>query len=364
MLLRLQKLIGTGGLLLASFMLVAANLQAEPGSPKISGHIETTYMYDFNGPSTPTVNLRSYDPTSNSFYLNAAHIAITGELEENVSYTVEIDYGNDAAITTGDDDVDIQEAYLNFPVGPLAVTAGKFVTYEGIEVIEGPDNPTISRGYLYGLAEAFGHVGAKAHIPLGEHVDVGAGVVNGRDKNTDNNKGKTYIWRIGFDFGDPFSVGFSGSHGSHEDNDVNSNTDEDNLTSYDMTGTIGIIPRLPIAFQALYAEQDNTKMNAAQTGTTMLGKWSGFGIQPTLELTEKFSIGMRAEYFDNLDIRNYTAANYTVAPTYKLNDAVTLRAEVRRDIVHSTVDAGPFFDDKGRPKGTATTGSLGASYSF
>jgi len=326
-------------------------------APSISGHIETTYMYDFSDPVTGTTALRSYDATANSFYINAVHLVIAGELEEGVGYTVELDHGSDSAITAGTADLDIQEAYLTFPVGPLGFTAGKFVTYEGIEVIEGPDNPTISRGYLFGLAEAFTHVGAKAHMGLGEKIDVGIGIVNGRDVDTDNNDGKTAIWRVGFDLGDPLSFGISGSHGP-DNARTNTSADQDMTTSLDLTGSLGIVKKLPIAFQVLYAQMDNAKAGSK------LGKWSGFGIQPILEITEKFSIGGRVEYFDDMDRSARTMTNVTITPTHKCNDAITVRAELRYDDVNDPVGSKTFIDDQGKGKSTNTTASLGFSYAF
>lgn len=327
-------------------------------APSISGHIESTYMYDFNEPTTGTTALRSYDATANTFYLNAVHLAITGGMSDDVTYTVEIDHGSDSTVTGSNTDIDIQEAYFTFPVGPLALTTGKFVTYEGIEVIEGPSNPTISRGYLYGLAEAFTHVGVKAHMNMGEHVNVGAGIVNGRDVDTDNNNGKTAIWRLGFDFGDPLSFGFSGSHGPDR-NRTGTTADEDNTTSLDLTGTSNIIPNVALNFQVFYAQQDNAK------GGTSLGKWSGAGLQPVITITDMFSIGARVEYMDDIDRNAMTMTNYTLTPTMKVNDSVTVRAEVRYDDVNPTGgSAGPFVDDKGMSKKNTTTASLGFSYAF
>ena len=338
----------------------------------ISGHIETTYMYDFNDPSTQATGFLTYHPTANSFYLNNAHVAISGELDDGVGYVLEIDHGSDANVQQNfgaADETDVQEAYINFPLGPVAFTMGKFVTYEGIEVIEGPDNPTISRGYLYGLAEAFTHVGAKAHMAFGEMIDVGVGVVNGRDQDRDNNQGKTVLWRVGFDFGDSFPLGFgiSGSHGSVNANAAAATSDEDQLTSLDLTGTFSGIPMFPINFQVLFAEQDNAKVTPTGGATSLAGSWSGFGIQPVLEVNDAFSVGFRIEYIDNHDTSNYNATNYTITPTYKLNDSITLRAEVRQDNVNDTqVATGSrfFVDDKGMAEDSQTTALFGVSVGF
>ena len=60
-------------------------------------------------------------------------------------------------------DISALTGIIDYVPGDLTLTGGKFVTYEGIEVIEGPVNPTLTRGFLFGLAEAIGHVGFKVH---------------------------------------------------------------------------------------------------------------------------------------------------------------------------------------------------------
>src|SRR5258708_16699814 len=100
-------------------------------------------------------------------------------------------------------------------IGGFTFTAGKFATYEGIEVIEGPADPTITRGFLFWLAEPVTHVGAKLHYTTGP-VDVGVGLVNGWDTNNtlfetgDNNNQKTLIWRAAVTPSPMFFAAFSG----------------------------------------------------------------------------------------------------------------------------------------------------------
>jgi len=61
----------------------------------------------------------------------------------------------------------------------LTFTAGKFVTSEGIEVIEGNQDYTVTRGFLFGLAEPYTTTGVKADYQFTKQLDLMLGVVNG-----------------------------------------------------------------------------------------------------------------------------------------------------------------------------------------
>ena len=143
----MKKFILVGALALA----ICAS-QASAESPALSGFIDATYNRNLNsGDTGPTTNLHhSFDAQANSFLLNAVHLAATGKGGEKLSYVIEVDMGTDAAATNSGglgagDEMDLQEAYFTYycPNSKLGFKAGKFVTYEGIEVIESGANPTV-----------------------------------------------------------------------------------------------------------------------------------------------------------------------------------------------------------------------------
>ena len=192
--------------------LAAAPVLAE--GPQVSGFVDATYNRTLNA-STARENVHhSFDQQSNTFLLNAVHLALSGGEGEAVSYTVEIDAGTDAAAAGSaglgpGDDFDLQEAYVTYALGSskLTVTAGKFVTFEGIELIESIDNPTITRGFLFGLAEPFTHTGMTASYQLSPRVQLVLGAVNGWDLWVDNNDAPTGVAKVGLDIGEPLRLG-------------------------------------------------------------------------------------------------------------------------------------------------------------
>ena len=345
--------------------------------PAISGYVDTQWGYDFNQPKNRTTALRSYDAQDNNIR-NTAHLSFAGSLDDRTGYVVEVDAGSDAPVTAGvatASDVALQEAYLTVmdSNNKLGLKAGKFATFHGIEVIESPANPTITRGYLYGLAEPFTHVGAVVSYLAGM-MDFHAGVINGWDVPNDNNPGKTLVGKVGFNFGDPLSFGISGHHGPEQaaiaDDPTTPLVDETdnrsgaNRTTVDLTGVTKIIPNVDLWFQALFGQEEQALDKDGDTIADDLAKFSGFTIQPVINITDRFSVGARGEYFHDDGSRtgtmNLAARNFAITPAYKVTDSVTVRAELRQDSANKKV----WQDDKGVTKDSTSSATLQAVVTF
>ncbi len=320
-------------------------------APKISGSLDVTYNYNTRDPMDGVTLFHTYTARHDTLLLNAAHLALTGS-NESVTYAVEVDVGSDAEINSGDDDVNVQEAYLAYvsSIG-LGIKAGKFVTYEGIEVIESGANPTISRGFLFGLAEPFTHAGAVLTYKISDELDAAAGVVNGWDLVVDNNRGKTFVAKLGYT-GAGAIVTASGYAGPERE----SNADDLRLSG-DITGMykLGTID--------LWAQVNaGSEEGVAPDGGT--ASWYGAGLQPVFHLIEKLAIGARAEMFRDQDGARtgaeQTLYNLTVAPAFTLTTGLVLRGELR--VNWSSVDA--FMDGDGAVHGNQVLALTEAIYSF
>lgn len=341
--------------------------EAPAPAPTFSGYVEAAYHINFSDPHNeiPVPLQGYYTPGGNTFVLHAAHLAINHSFNDNVSATIEFDAGYDAALnqsfpfnntldTPFGNYFDVQEAYATYKSGIFSLTAGKFVTYEGIEVVEGPLNPTISRGYLYGLAEPVTHTGAKLHF-TGETVDFGIGLVNGWDALVDNNNFKTFIFKLGLKPSDAFMVALSGTFGAEL-----GPTSLGHRLSLDITGAFTASETFALWFQANYG------MDAigADEGDTV--KWFGIGLQPTYA-SDMFTFGARLELFsdpDNAraaftDVTKGTYINVTLTPGFILAQGFKVRAELRADIATEKV-----LGDHEDPGKVQFTAALGAEYVF
>lgn len=351
--------------------LPAAEVPAEEAAPAIpapsvNGYVEAGYHINFTEKSvSKPIPMRVYDPAGNSFALHAAHLAISEKFTDSISAVIGIDAGRDAVANSGgvypwtisnQFAVDIREAYANYASGVFTLTAGKFVTYEGIEVIDGPLNPTITRGFLFGFAEPFTHTGVKGHFQLGSAVNFGVGVVNGWDLIGDNNQGKTILARLAF-FAptDPFFAALSGSVGPEQPGNS-----KNQRISVDLTGVINASSALALWYQFNVGNEKNPPANGGVTGT-----WWGFGVQPVLTV-DTFSLGGRIEYFSDPKAARSLGGNFfniTVTPGVKLADVFKLRAEFRADIASKAVLG--KLDSMGMGTGKSQiTGALSAEYTF
>jgi hypothetical protein len=334
--------------------------EEEPApAPTFTGYVEAAYHINFSQPDrdTPAPLQGFYNPAGHGFVLHAAHLALAHSFNENISAVVEIDAGYDALLNSPlswpeiGTYFDIQEAYATYKSGIFSVTAGKFATYQGIEVVEGPLNPTFSRGYLYGLAEPVTHTGVKFHF-TGETVDFGIGVVNGWDVVLDNNEMKTFIFKLGLTPSDAFMVSFNGTFGAELGEMALGHR-----MSLDLTGAWTASESFALWFQANYG------MDAIGADEGDSVSWFGIGLQPVYT-SESFTFGTRVELFSDPDgarsgIMDGTFVNVTLTPGFILAQGFKVRLEVRADIATEDV-----LGDEAEPGKAQFAGVVGAEYVF
>jgi hypothetical protein len=354
----------------------AAPAPDAPTLPTITGYVEAGYNVHFSDPDVNNaVPLRVYDAPGHSFSLHAAHLAVTHKFSDAISAVIEIDAGRDAAATSGGVGYpfkitpqfafDVQEAYANYAASGWTLTAGKFVTYEGIEVIEGPLNPTITRGYLFGFAEPFTHTGAKMHYQPVDEFNIGLGVVNGWDLIADNNSMKTIIARAAYTPSTKFFAALSGSFGSEQPHNSTNHR-----VSIDLTGAITPSASFQLWYQGNYGMEKHALLSMGTGATAMLSPisgtatWWGVGLQPVITAGD-FTLGSRLEFFsDPQGVRAGLGPhgkffNVTITPGIKLASTFKLRAELRADIASDKV-LGKASD----PSTTQFSGALSAEYMF
>jgi hypothetical protein len=341
---------------------------AEPASPlpTVAGYVEAGYNINFTDSNVAhPAKLRVYDAPGHSFALHAAHLAISHKFNDNIGAVISIDAGRDAVIDAGglypytimpQFGFDIREAYAFYGSNGWTLTAGKFVTYEGIEVIDGPLNPTITRGLLYGFAEPFTHTGVKLHYQPVDEFNIGIGVVNGWDLIGDNNGMKTIIARMAITPSDKFFAALSGSIGSEQ-----AGNNDNHRVSIDLTGAITASESFQLWFQGNFGAE---KIPDAMGGPDVKASWWGVGLQPVITAGD-FTLGSRLEYFaDPKGVRVGLGPqgkffNVTLTPGIKLAPPFKIRFELRADIASEKV-LGKDSD----PTKTQFSGALSAEYTF
>jgi hypothetical protein len=329
---------------------VAACFAAVPShaAPGISGSVEASYNRNLSSPGDNAMNsLHAYDTKANTFTLNNAHLVLSGsDSATGLGYDVETDFGSDAMLNKSADPTqgssgifDLQEAYITWGFGPahaFGLKAGKYATYEGIEVVEGGANPTVTRGLLYTFAEPITHTGLELSYANGP-FDVHVGAINGWDKLMETNDVPSYLAKVGFNMGDPLALTVSTIIGPEKD----ANTDDMRM-SFDATALTKAIPMVDLWLQGNFGREDKASASGADA------TWFGFGVQPLIHINNWFGLGLRYEFLDDDKLTRTKATpddgkvdlslqNVSVAPTIWLTKTAMVRAEYRLDIASSKV---------------------------
>jgi hypothetical protein len=316
----------------------------------LSIYLQGGYTYNGNagtvGGEPEQNDYRVFDHKANSFTLDLAQIVFTKDPAlGNVGYRLKISAGETAKwihsrglsgaplsspqAGEGTDAFDLTEAYVSYnaAVGKgLRFDLGKFVTYNGAEVIEAIDNPNYSRSFLFNYAIPFTHTGLKVSYAFSDAVNAAFYLVNGWDNSTDNNKAKTYGVSLGYTPTEVFSLTVNGTAGPEQDNNNSNNRD-----LLDLVATIK-----PVKPLSIILNYDNGReQNAAPAGGA--AAWSGFAGIVKYDFNDTYSLAARGEYFADQDgARTGTGIpqelkEVTVTPEIRLTGGIILRPEYRHD---------------------------------
>ena len=360
---------GIGGKTVAGLLELPSGLSGV----QLSGYVDTSYSYNFAEPeavtsdttnagatTTRTTRGRAFDTESNGFTPHVAKLVIEKPESDSspIGFRTDLFFGDDAEVihATGagiaSDQFDLEQAYVTAkaPLGAgVDFKVGKFVTLLGSEVIESPSNWNFSRSFLFLYSIPFTHAGALASYPLGEWGSVTGGVVNGWDNVDDNNKAKSLIGNITLTPHEGVSLALNGITGAEQ----NSNSRE-RRTVLDLVATWQAMDKL--AFMANYDFGHDGAV--APTGYDSK-EWSGLALYAKYDLTDKWSLAGRWEWFDDKDNfrsaltsaktvtiggtdtsftpRDLNLTEWTLTSQWKLYEHLLARLEYRHDQASQTV---------------------------
>src|SRR2546428_3133993 len=165
----------------------------EASGISVSGYIDAGYTHSDRNVETG-FSTRVFDSQNNSFVLHQLGVSISKQPKEGFGGLVNFTAGGDAQVINPagvpPSQFDLTQAYAQYARGKLTLIAGKFVTLQGTEVIWSPSNPNISHSILFGSIP-FTHTGVRGAWALNDQVTFYAGLNNGWDQLTDQNRPKT-----------------------------------------------------------------------------------------------------------------------------------------------------------------------------
>ena len=205
---------------------------------KISGAVEASYTQNFNNPNTNLNQMRIFDTQANSFVPQVAQLvfersATAGSATDRIGFRARLNFGAQSRFSrartnfqpgSDNNEVDFQELYAEYiaPIGNgLKIQAGKINTLIGYEGINSWENPNFSRSFMFGLGQAFTTTGIRFTYPLASWGTVALGLVNGWDNIEDNNRGKTFEWKVDLTPHEKFGFAVYGSYGAEQSNGGN-----------------------------------------------------------------------------------------------------------------------------------------------
>ncbi len=303
---------------------------------KISGTVLTSYTQNFNNPYTNNNQLRVFDTGANSFMANLAQIVFEREANasgsgmDRVGFRARLNFGADARFSrartnfqpgTDNTELDVQEMYAEYiaPIGNgLKIQAGKINTLIGYEVINAWENPNFSRTMMFGLSQAFTTTGIRFTYPFAKWATASIGLINGWDNIEDNNRGKSFEYKLDLVPHERFGISFFGSYGPEQGNGNNiaggaqvgvcnsnppGNTGCDPTAKRVVTGaiiTIKPIDSTTIILEPYYGNESN----ASTTSGSGNGRWNGFVTYLIHDLNDQtkpnaFSLRARGEIWED-----------------------------------------------------------------
>ena len=303
----------------------------------INGYIDTSYTYlSGSGTFTSGTADRVYDRERRSFNLHTVDLSVGYQPASGFGGFAQVDLGSDAMVsasagTSSTDDVDVQEAYLQYASGKFTIIGGKFATTAGAEVIESPSNLNFSRSILFGYAIPFTHTGLRATYAASDALKFFGGVNNGWDvvkESASGDGGTDKTLELGVSASPTKALSLAaGIHRGEEPGNVAGQNGMRSLL--DLVATFAVSDALSFTLNYDRAEQDKALVGGDKA------KWSGIAGYVNYKLSDTWRVAFRTESFDDKNgfrtgvTQKWKESTLTLANTPSKN--VELRAEVRRD---------------------------------
>ncbi len=338
-------------LLIVPLVLLNVTLAAQETEPvkevlsniSINGSVDSYFRTNFNG-----LNKYEYDSAENiigepqapassfandpGFALGMANF-ILGYEGEKVGFVADFVFGprgEDAVFASIGSSNIVNQLYAYWNVtDAITLTMGNFNTFLGYEVISPTANFNYSTSYMFSYGP-FSHTGVKADFALDDNWSAMLAVMNPTDWTEFNPYGK-------YSFGG--QLGYSNASGSAFLNVIYGEqlpiSDEttfqiDLTTGWDLT-------------EAFYLGLNTTYNTTNDEG------FYGAAVYPQIQTSDSLAIGVRAEYFKELEDggpvygADAESLNFTLTGNYAIG-SLTLKPELRLDQISNTPS--PVFTNK------------------
>lgn len=319
-------------------LFVASSLFAQEDTKKLSitGSVDTYYRTLLSASDDAGTQSTGSFADQTGFALGMANLVLAYEGEKTglVADLVFGPRGDQAILNGAAQHVNQLYAYWNVSEG-TTLTAGRFNTYLGYEVISPVGNFNYSTSQLFN-AGPFSHLGIKADFALSEDFSLMVAVMNA----TDFGNNTTGDYALGT------QLGYKGQF-------LNFYYDGGKALGFevDYTGGFDVSNELFLGINAAY--NDNSGSG-----------FYGVALYPQYALSNDFSLGLRGEFFETYDdidsTDNKNITGLTLTGSYTVENLM-IKPEFRLDSAGN--DEKPFTNNDGRTNSLAAF-TIAAIYSF
>lgn len=314
----------------------------------ITGYVDGYFGYDFTKSINQSNNYTSFTHVKNKVALGMASIKVDKSMGK-FEGTIDLGFGKRAEEFSYNDKGFlslIKQAFLSYSVSDrLKITAGKWGTHVGYELLDAPLNRTYSMSYGFSYGPFF-HTGVKADYALSGKSSLMIGIANPSDFVSTSSTSKVIIAQ--------FSTKLFKDITSVYVNFLGGNTGGDhNFNQFDVVINNAVSTKWAINYNGtLYATSNNGKKSA----------WKSNAVYINYDYSSKIGLTYRSEYFD--DKKALTAvptgasifAN-TLSLNYKYKKCILL-PEIRIDNAKTNI----FYTSNGNPTGKKTSFVLAFIY--
>lgn len=333
--------------------------KAESPKPTISGSLDVYYRFNFaNSPTGATNNWTSFTNSHNSFELGMASIRADHSFGK-ASATIDLGFGRRAeefSYTDGDPDAGkngffslaaVKQAYLSYAISDkFKLTAGKWATHIGYELLDAYLNRNYSMGYMFSYGP-FSHTGLKADISLGGKTNLMAGIANPSDLSTTMFSGKFAIAQLSTATSDDKFKAYLNYQGGRY-------ATGSSLNQFDLVLLGTITDKFNIGY--------NGTVQSRKISPDDAKSWWGSALYFNYDPCSSFGLTLRGEYFDDKkDVLGFDCSIFqaTLSGDIKVGK-LTIIPEFRID----NASENAFEKHDGSPTKSTATFLLAGVYSF
>lgn len=279
---------------LAGFTATAQEEEVSKGI-ELSGSVDAYFRTNINGRNgSEAVSPASSFANQDGFALGMVNLIASKQVGK-VGFVADLAFGprgTDAVFesTTASSSI-VNQLYVSYAASDaVTLTFGNFNTYLGYEVISPTGNFNYSTSYLFSFGP-FSHSGLKADFALDDNWSLMASVMNSTDF-TDFNANGRYTGGL--------QLGYSADAGSAYLNFLYGRQGDSNEETFQVDLTTGWDLSEDF-YLGLNASYNSTKDAGFDEDGVADGGFYGVALYPQYAISESFSLGLRLEYFAQLN---------------------------------------------------------------